>query len=102
MRRFLAKKCVKSALLDLFSIVNSTASGAEGCGFEPRRTHKLGVTAPAVVTREMVLGHMPWRKKHGGERNTALLEMKFFDQVLEEAVNRGFIRTNCAIAPRHV
>ena len=44
----------------------------------------------------MVLGYMPWRKKHGGERNTALLEMKFFDQVLEEAVNRGFIRTNCA------
>jgi hypothetical protein len=44
----------------------------------------------------MVLGYMPWRKKHGGERNTALLGMKFFGQVREEAVHRGFIRTNCA------
>ena len=62
---------------------------------------ELGVTAPAVVTREMVLGYMPWRKKHGGERNTALLEMKFFGQVLEEAVHRGFIRTNCGPETRY-
>ena len=58
---------------------------------------ELGVRAPAAVTREIVLGYMPWRKKHGGERNTAILEMKFFGQVLAESLHRGFIKTNCGL-----
>lgn len=58
---------------------------------------ELGIQSPGPVTREIVLGYLAWRKKHGGERNTALMEIKFFGQVMGEAVHRGFIKTNPAI-----
>jgi hypothetical protein len=57
---------------------------------------EIGANTPATISREIVLGYMPWRKQHGGERNTAIYEMKFFGQVMEEAVQRGFARTNVA------
>ncbi len=57
---------------------------------------EVGVTSPVAVTREIVLGYLSWRKEHGGGRNTAIYETKFFGQIMDEAVQRGFARTNPA------
>jgi integrase len=57
---------------------------------------EIGVATPSAVTREIVQGYMLWRARHGGERNTAIDEIKFFAQVMEEALQRGYVQTNCA------
>jgi integrase len=52
------------------------------------------ITQPAALRREHVINYLEWRKKHGGSRNTAIHEIKFLAQVMEEAVNRGYIDKN--------
>ena len=59
--------------------------------------NEVGAPLPAAVTRDIVLGYFPWRKARGGERNTALGELKFFSQVLDEAVRRGYTPHNPAL-----
>lgn len=59
--------------------------------------NEVGAPLPAAVTRDIVLGYFPWRKDRGGERNTALGELKFFSQVMDEAVRRGYAPRNPAL-----
>jgi hypothetical protein len=56
--------------------------------------NKIEVTQPAALQREHVINYLEWRKKHGGHRNTAIHEIKFFGQVMDEAINRGYASTN--------
>jgi integrase len=48
---------------------------------------------PANVTREACIGYLTWRK---AGRNTALIELRFFRQVMKEALHRGYCTTNPA------
>jgi integrase len=57
---------------------------------------ELGITVPSAITSEVVLDYLPWRKAHHGERNTAIYEIKFFAQLLDEAKKRGYARENAA------
>jgi integrase len=63
------------------------------------------ITQPSVLKREHVIDYLEWRKKHGnkkmgnnggGGRNTAINEMKFLAQILDEAISRGYIEKNPA------
>jgi integrase len=60
---------------------------------------ELEVTQPAALQREHVINYLEWRKTHGGKkkgghRNTAIHEIKFLGQLMDEAVNRGYASTN--------
>jgi integrase len=57
---------------------------------------KIGVSSPAAVTREHMLNYTDYRLKQGAGRNTSIYELKFFAQVLDEAVRRDYARTNVA------
>ena len=59
--------------------------------------NEVGAPLPAAITRDIVLGYFPWRKDRDGERNTALGEVKFFSQVMDEAVRRGYAQHNPAL-----
>jgi site-specific recombinase XerD len=54
------------------------------------------IKSPVQVRREHVDEFLIWRKKHGGARNTAIQEVKFLAQMMDEAIARGFIATNPA------
>jgi site-specific recombinase XerD len=54
------------------------------------------IASPATFRREHIDEYFVWRERHGGGRNTAIHEIKFLAQVLEEALNRGYIATNPA------
>jgi hypothetical protein len=54
------------------------------------------ITQPAALRREHVINYLTWREKHGGRRNTAIHEIKFLGQLLDEAINRGYATTNVA------
>ena len=51
---------------------------------------EIGVTQPVGLRREHVINYLEWRKKHGGERNTAIHEIKFlgFIMVCERSEQR--------------
>jgi hypothetical protein len=57
-----------------------------------RTIHKwlseAGLNSPITLRREHCLEYPQWREQHNGGRNTAVHELKFFGQVLQEAVNR--------------
>jgi hypothetical protein len=57
---------------------------------------ELDLPSPRNVTREHCLNYPQWRAKHGGARNTAILELKLLAQILDEAVTRGYVLTNVA------
>jgi hypothetical protein len=57
------------------------------------------ITQPAALQREHVIGYLEWRKTHGGRRggghrNTAIHEIKFLGQLMDEAITRGYATTN--------
>ncbi len=52
---------------------------------------EVGITTPATVTREIVLGYLSWRADNGADRNTAIDEIKFFAMVMDEAKQRKFV-----------
>jgi hypothetical protein len=52
------------------------------------------VANPAALRREHVLAYLEWRKKRGGERNTAIHEIKFLGIVMDEAITRGYASQN--------
>jgi integrase len=56
----------------------------------------IEITHPATLRREHVTGYLEWRKKRGGERNTAIHEIKFLGTLMDEAINRGYATTNPA------
>src|SRR5271165_971375 len=56
-------------------------------------------TQPAALQREHVISYLEWRKthggkKHGGHRNTAIHEIKFLGQLMDQAINRGYATNN--------
>jgi integrase len=57
---------------------------------------QLQITHPATLKREHVTGYIAWRKKHGGERNVAILEIKFLAMLMDEAISRGHATVNPA------
>jgi hypothetical protein len=54
------------------------------------------ITQPSALHREHVIGYLEWRKNNGGHRNTAIHEIKFLGQMMDEAINRGYATTNPA------
>jgi hypothetical protein len=54
---------------------------------------EMKATHPVAVTRELALAYPQWRK---AGRNTAIYELKFLALVMDEAIERKFIKTNCA------
>ena len=54
------------------------------------------INQPSKLRREHVTNYLEWRKRHGGQRNTAVHEIKFLAQILDEAINRGYIDKNPA------
>jgi hypothetical protein len=56
----------------------------------------IEITHPAALRREHVTGYLGWRQKHGGERNTAIHEIKFLGTLMDEAINRGYATVNPA------
>jgi integrase len=56
----------------------------------------IEITHPASLRREHVTGYLEWRKKRGGERNTAIHEIKFLGTLMDEAINRGYATVNPA------
>ena len=50
----------------------------------------------SAFRREHIDEYLVWRKNHKGNRNTGIHEIKFLAQVLDEALNRGFIHQNPA------
>jgi Phage integrase family len=57
---------------------------------------EVDLAIPAMVTRETVLDYVAKREAEGAARNTALSEVKFIAQVLDEATTRGYAKTNVA------
>jgi hypothetical protein len=55
---------------------------------------EIQVTQPAGLQREHVIKYLQWRQKHGGHRNTAIHEIKFLGQLMDEAINRGYATAN--------
>jgi site-specific recombinase XerD len=51
-------------------------------------------TTPAFVRYEHAAAYLRQRKKEGAAHNTALLEVKFMSEILQEAVRRTFIPGN--------
>jgi hypothetical protein len=49
---------------------------------------EMEVTQPAALRREHVINYFEWRKKHGGERNTAIHEIKFLGMLMDYQVVR--------------
>ncbi len=61
------------------------------------------ISHPQQVTRELCMGYLAWRTKadrksgrKARHHNTAILEMKYLAQILDEAVLRGLITQNPA------
>jgi hypothetical protein len=61
-----------------------------------RYLDEVDVKIPATVTRETILDYVGRREAEGAARNTALSEVKLIAQVLDEAVTRGYAKTNVA------
>jgi len=61
-----------------------------------RYLNELNLPGPANVQREHCVAYPQWREKHGGKRNTAIHELKFFAQVLDEAIERRMTSANPA------
>jgi hypothetical protein len=57
---------------------------------------EIEVPQPSTLRQEHVLNYLDWRKKRGGGRNTAIYEIKWLAQCMDEAVNRGYASTNPA------
>jgi integrase len=57
---------------------------------------EIEISHPAALRREHVTGYLAWRQKHGGERNTAIHEIKFLGTLMDEAINRGYATVNPA------
>jgi integrase len=57
---------------------------------------EIEIPQPSALRREHVTGYLDWRKKRGGERNTAIHEIKFLGMLMDEAVNRGYATVNPA------
>jgi integrase len=57
---------------------------------------EIEVTQPAGLRREHVINYLEWRKRRGGERNTAIHEIKFLGMLMDEAISRGYASTNPA------
>jgi hypothetical protein len=57
---------------------------------------EIEVTHPAALRREHVVGYLEWRKKHGGQRNTAIHEIKFLGTLMDEAITRQYATVNPA------
>lgn len=56
----------------------------------------IQVTHPAALQREQVTAYLDWRKKRGGGRNSAILEIKFLAMLMDEAISRDFASENPA------
>jgi hypothetical protein len=56
----------------------------------------IEISHPAALRREHVTGYLAWRKERGGERNTAIHEIKFLGTLMDEAINRGYATVNPA------
>jgi integrase len=54
------------------------------------------ITQPAALRREHVIGYLTWREKRGGNRNTAIHEIKFLGMLMDEAIARGYTKENPA------
>jgi site-specific recombinase XerD len=54
------------------------------------------ITHPALLRREHVIGYFAWREKRGGNRNTAIHEIKFLGTLMDEAVARKYATENPA------
>jgi integrase len=54
------------------------------------------ITQPVGLRREHVINYLDWRKKRGGERNTAVFEIKFLAMLMDEAIDRGYATVNPA------
>lgn len=49
-----------------------------------------GITHPAMLTREHAFKYVPWREARNACRNTALSEVQFLAQLIDEAVLREY------------
>ncbi|MBV8898871.1 MAG: site-specific integrase [Verrucomicrobia bacterium] len=56
----------------------------------------IQVTRPAQLTYQLCQGYVGWRAQHGGKKNTAIGELKFLGQIMDEAIKRGYCATNPA------
>jgi integrase len=56
----------------------------------------IQISHPSTLRREHVADYVAWRKKHGGERNIAILEIKFLGMLMDEAISRGHATVNPA------
>jgi hypothetical protein len=74
---------------------NSRTSQAYHCRWRTvqRWLTALDLPNPRNVTREHCIDYPKWR---GGNRNTGIIELRFFAQVLDEATRRGYVATNVA------
>jgi integrase len=54
------------------------------------------ITQPSALKREHIDQYFDWRKRRKGGRNTAIHEIKFLKQVMDEAVRRGYANANPA------
>jgi integrase len=70
-----------------------------------RYFRERGIGQPSVLKREQVIEYLDWRKRNGTKklcsnggngRNTAINEIKFLAQVLDEAVEREYVQKNVA------
>jgi hypothetical protein len=57
---------------------------------------EIDVTQPVGLRGEHVINYLEWRKKHGGEQNTAIHEIKFLGMLMDEAISRGYASVNPA------
>jgi site-specific recombinase XerC len=55
---------------------------------------EIGVKTPSGLKREHIDRYFAWRKKRKGNRNTAIHELKFAKQLMDEAVTRGYASKN--------
>lgn len=55
-----------------------------------------GITQPSALRREHIMNYLAWREKRGGQRNTAIDEIKWLGQLMDEAISRGYASTNPA------
>jgi integrase len=54
------------------------------------------IETPARLTYEKCQGYLGWRLEHNGKRNTAISELKFLGQIVDEAIKRSYCDKNPA------
>jgi hypothetical protein len=54
------------------------------------------VSGPSNLSRDHCLAYVNWRENRGGGRNSAVLELRFLGQVVDEAIRRGICEKNPA------